>query len=64
MLVSWAVAKEVGRSQGKLLREILLTFCADRWEERKHAWYLTLHDRAVAKCRATLASHEYKNPKK
>lgn len=35
-----------------------------RWEERKTAWYLTLHDRAVAKCRATLESKNYSHPKK
>jgi hypothetical protein len=35
-----------------------------RWEERKHAWYLTLHDRAVAKCHATLHSFDYSAPKK
>jgi len=35
-----------------------------RWEGRKHAWYLTLHDRAVAKCRATLLSKPYATPKK
>lgn len=46
-------------------REIELDLKArERWEERKHAWYLTLHDRAVAKCAATLLSPEYANPKK
>jgi hypothetical protein len=46
-------------------REIELDLKArKRWEERKHAWYLTLHDRAVAKCHATLHSADYATPKK
>ena len=35
-----------------------------RWETRKEAWYETLHDRAVAKCKATLESKPYSLPKK
>ena len=35
-----------------------------RWEKRKEAWYETLHDRAVAKCKATLESKPYSHPKK
>ena len=35
-----------------------------RWEKRKEAWYNTLHDRAVAKCKATLESKPYSHPKK
>jgi hypothetical protein len=35
-----------------------------RWEHRKEAWYETLHDRAVAKCKATLESKPYSHPKK
>jgi hypothetical protein len=35
-----------------------------RWEHRKAAWYETLHDRAVAKCKAILESKPYSHPKK